>query len=220
VEAEFDWRGLPRNWQFVNSYGTTASVQKRRLSVEDLGRSITVAGDYRITTVNAGNEPIHVAIRGDWNFKDEELAQMAGRVINSQRHFWDDHSQKYYLVTLVPMDEGPNSFSFGGTGLLDSFALFATPNAQVPLLRGLLAHEYFHNWNPMQLGKMPDPEQAMYWLSEGFTEFYAYELLYRNRIISSDEYIAEYNQRLREYYTLAVRTEPNSRIVKDFWNDR
>ncbi|HSI87742.1 MAG TPA: hypothetical protein VK918_01720, partial [Pyrinomonadaceae bacterium] len=219
VDARFDWRGLPRDWKFANSYGIETRIQKRRLSLDDLCRSVTVAGDFRVTTIKAGKDPVHVAIRGAWNFKDEELAQMAGRVINSQRKFWKDHSQKYFLVTLIPIDEGPNSYSFGGTGLLDSFALFATPNAQVSLLRGLLAHEYFHNWNPLKLGKMPDAEQSMYWLSEGFTEFYAYELLHRNRIISAEEYIAEVNQRIKEYYTSPVRTDPNTRIVEDFWND-
>jgi predicted metalloprotease with PDZ domain len=220
LDVRFDWRGFPPQWRFANSYGLNPGVQKRRLSLDDLGRSVIVAGDFRITTVKAGKEPVHVAIRGEWEFKDKELAGMAGRVISSQREFWNDHSQKYFLVTLVPIDEGPNSYSFGGTGLLDSFALFATSNAQVPLLRGLLAHEYFHNWNPVRLGKMPDPEQSMYWLSEGFTEFYTYELLHRSRIISDEELIEEFNRRIKEYYTLPTRTEPNSRIVSDFWNDR
>ena len=145
---------------------------------------------------------------------------MAARVITAQREFWNDHSQKYYLITLVPLDEGPESYSFGGTGLLDSFALFATPNAEVAGLRGLLAHEYFHNWNPVQLGKMPDPERSMYWFSEGFTDFYTYELLHRSNLISTDEYIAEINRRISDYYMLPVRTAPNERIVDDFWTNR
>jgi len=220
VDAEFDWRGFPRVWAFANSYGTKAAVQKRRLPLEDLGRSITVAGDFRITRVLAGKRPVHLAIRGEWKFKDEELAQMAARVIETQRDFWDDHSQKFYLITLVPLDEGPNSYSYGGTGLLDSFALFATPDADVAGLRGLLAHEYFHNWNPVQLGKMPDPERSMYWLSEGFTDFFTYELLHRSKLISTAEYIAEINRRISDYFMLPVRTAPNARNVDDFWTDR
>ncbi|HEX2641027.1 MAG TPA: hypothetical protein VHL50_10665, partial [Pyrinomonadaceae bacterium] len=116
--------------------------------------------------------------------------------------------------------EGPNSFSYGGTGLNNSFALFATPQATVGALRGLLAHEYFHNWNPAALGRMPDPEQQVSWFSEGFTEFYTYRLLLRGGLMTRDVYIAKNNELIREYYLLESRNAPNSRIIKEFWSDR
>ena len=219
IDVTFDWKGFSSGWNFANSYGIRSRKQKVRFLAEELGRSITAAGDFRVTSVDVGKNRLNVAIRGKWNFADAELAEMVRKVIVSQREFWNDHSQKYFLVTLVPIDEGPNAFSFGGTGLLDSFALFATPNADVTRLRGLLAHEYFHNWNPVRIGKMPDPEQQLYWLSEGFTEFYTYELLARNGLISEDEYVDELNSRIREYFRLPTRTEPNERIVQDFWKD-
>ena len=140
-------------------------------------------------------------------------------MIETERDFFTDHSQKYYLVTLVPANEEPDSLSLGGTGLTDSFALFATPNATISGFRGLLAHEYAHNWLPLRLGRMPEPEQELYWFSEGFTEFYAYKILRSGGLITAAEYSEAYNELIREYYTLPVRGEPNSRIVKDFWND-
>lgn len=220
INVTFDWRGLPKEWTLADSYGTGGRKRTAQILFEDLGRTITVAGDFRTSKTLAAGKPVNVAIRGKWNFADSELTEMVRRVIESQREFWKDYSQEKFLVTLVPLEEGPNAFSFGGTGLQDSFALFATQNAEVARLRGLLAHEYFHSWNPTALGKMGEPEQHVYWFSEGFTEFYTYQLLHRSGIISEAEFIDSYNGLIREYYMLPTRNEPNERIVRDFWNDR
>ena len=147
-------------------------------------------------------------------------AALAVPEFQTERDFFADHSQKYYLVTLVQTDEGPNTSSFGGTGLTDSFALFATPEASVDRIRGLLSHEYAHNWIPGKLGQMPDPEQSLYWFSEGFTEFYTFKLLLNGGLITTSEFASAYNDRIRDYYVLPVRTSPNDRIVADFWKDR
>ncbi len=158
-----------------------------------------------------------MASRGKWEFEDGSLVDTVRKIINVQREFWRDHSQKYYLVTLVPLADGNNSYSFGGTGLTDSFALFATPNATIDKIKGLIAHEYAHNWIAPKLGRMPDPEQQLYWFSEGFTEFYTLRLLLRGEIISDEEFVAAYNERIREYYLLPVKSAGNDRIVKEFW---
>lgn len=219
IDVSFSWLGLPKDWILADSFGTGGRTRRTNIAFEKLGQTITVAGDFRLTEVAVAGKPVSVAMRGKWNFADAELAEMVRRVIASQREFWKDNSQDRFLVTLVPIDEGPNAFSFGGTGLQDSFALFATPNAEVPRLRWLLAHEYFHNWNPTALGKMGDPEQRLYWFSEGFTEFYTFRLLYRSGIITEAEFIETYNNLIREYFMLPVRGETNERIVRDFWND-
>jgi predicted metalloprotease with PDZ domain len=219
VNIELEFKGFPKEWAFANSFGTDRTSQNIRTTVGRFKAAIFVAGDFRTVQRTVGGKKLTLAIRGKWDFADADLADMTGRVIETNRAFWNDRSQEQYLVTLVPIDEGPNAFSYGGTGLHDSFALFATPNATVPRLLGILAHEYFHNWNPGSLGKMPDPEQQMYWFSEGFTEFYTFELLERAGLITLAEKIDEFNKRIREYYLLPVRTEPNDRIVKDFWTN-
>ena len=220
TDVSIDWKGFPGTWTIGNSFGLQEKRQEFRTKLSQLLSAIFIAGDFRVTTGKVKGNDVNVAIRGEWQFKDVELADMIRRVIETERDFFKDHSQKYYFVTLVPLDEGPNSFSFGGTGLTDSFALFATGNAAVDRIRGLLAHEYAHNWIPGRLGLMPDPEQALYWFSEGFTEFYTYRLLHRGGLITPSEFVDANNELIREYYMSPVRSASNERILKDFWKDR
>ncbi len=219
-DISIEWKGFSKGWTVANSFATAKRKQKFQAKLSELRSAIFVAGDFRLTATKAKGNGVNIAIRGQWQFKDAELAEMIRRVIETERDFFADHSQKYYLVTLVQTDEGPNAFSFGGTGLTDSFALFATPNATVDRIRGLLAHEYAHNWIPGKLGRMPETEQALYWFSEGFTEFYTYKLLFRGGLITPAEFASAYNELIREYYMLPVRSASNDRVVKDFWTDR
>lgn len=215
-----EWKGFPNEWMLANSFGVGERKQKFVISPDEFRTAIFVAGDFRLSRTSVNGKPVDIAIRGKWQFMDAELAESIRRVVETQRNFWNDHSQNKYLVTLVPLDEDPNASSFGGTGLTDSFALFATTNATVDGVRGLLAHEYAHNWIAQKLGQMPKVEQQLYWFSEGFTEFYTYRLLLRSGQITLPEFVTAYNDRLREYYMSPVRTAPNERIVKDFWTDR
>jgi predicted metalloprotease with PDZ domain len=222
VKAKFEWKNFPKQWTIANSFDTEKRAQVIRKRLGELRQAVFVAGDFRIVRTKAAGNPVNIAIRGKWQFADAELAEMTRRIVEVERDFFEDHSQKYYLVTLVPIDGGgPNSISTGGTGLTDSFALFSTSNARLDLFRRLLAHEYVHNWIPGKLGRMPArDEQSLYWFSEGFTDFYTYELLRRGNLILDAEYVERYNELIREYYMLPVREAPNERILRDFWTNR
>jgi len=220
VSVSLSWERLPKTWTVANSLGAGSLKQRIATEFGNLRSAVYVAGDFRLNKTTVAGDPLFVAVRGEWQFTDGALTEEIRRVIEAERGFWNDHSQDFYLVTLVPTNEGPNALSFGGTGLHDSFALFATPNASIPRLRTVLAHEYAHNWIPTRLGKFPDPEQSMYWFSEGFTEYYTYQLLFRSGLITKDELIGNYNSLIREYYLSPVRTASNQRIVSDFWKDQ
>src|SRR6185436_14201604 len=71
-----------------------------------------------------------------------------------------------------------------------------------------------------RIGRMPDRDEARdYWLSEGFTDFYAYRMLVRDGIWSIEDFADAMNETLTAYWGSPVRAEPNSRVIADFWND-
>ncbi len=220
VHATFAWRGLPRDWSVATSYGAGSRTQRFTGLLGDLQHSIFVAGDFRLRTLSIRSKPVVVAMRGRWKFTDDDFNQLVAKVFTIEREFWNDFNYPYYVITLIPLEGSPGQYSIGGTALKNSFATFVTTNAAIEDLKHLLAHELFHNWNPESLGRLREPEQYMYWFSEGFTDYYTYELLRRSGLFTEQQYVDHYNELLRQYYLSPVRTADNERILKDFFADQ
>jgi predicted metalloprotease with PDZ domain len=213
------WRNLPKSWTLANSFGTSQKNQSFRTTIEDFVHAVFIGGDFRIQFTPIGGKPVYTAVRGTWQFSDAAFAEMVQKIIKVEREFWRDYSTPYYLVTLLPLQAPPNVVNTGGSGLTNSFANFATSNGELERFKDLLAHEYFHNWNSVKLGRLKEPETLLYWFSEGFTDYYAYLLLLRSGLITIDEYLQRYNRLIREYYLSPVREASNQRVLQDFWND-
>ncbi len=111
----------------------------------------------------------------------------------------------------------------GGTGLTNSFGLFVSKDATpevMPKFKYLLAHEHFHNWNGRVIHRQ-DPEELVYWFSEGFTNHFTHRLGVRAGLFSLEEFLSFFNERaLKKYYSSPARNMTNQDVLRDFWNDR
>ncbi len=222
------WINLPPEWTISNTFGSntfgsnTFGTNQRQQTFTSTLRAFTssvfVGGDFRLRAVTVQGRPVQIALRGTWQFTDEELAMLVGKIFVLERGFWNDYDYPNYLITLLPLAASAQGAANSGTGLNDSFAMFATPNSTLHDLKYLLAHELFHNWNPRRLGRIPNPPESLYWFTEGVTDYYAYRLLWRGGLITLDEYLAKYNEVLRNYYTSPMRNESNERLGREFFS--
>lgn len=213
------WINLPPDWSLSNSYGTNQARQEFRASMNGMRNAVFLGGDFQVRQTAVREKPVYIAMRGKWEFKAEEFISLVAKIVELEREFWDDFDHPYYLVTLLPLESRGMGMSIGGTGLINSFATFVTPNAPIERLRFLIAHEYFHNWNTQGIGRMKEPEQLRYWFSEGFTDYYTWLLLLRGGLVSLDQYVTEFNQMLREYYLSPVNTADNQRVRQEFFSN-
>jgi predicted metalloprotease with PDZ domain len=91
---------------------------------------------------------------------------------------------------------------------------------------GLIAHEYFHNWNvkrlrPVELGPF-DYENENYvktlWVAEGFTDYYADILPKRAGIDSKDEFLSGISNQIEQVQTIPGRlVTPVNMASYDTW---
>lgn len=188
--------------------------------VGDVLESILIGGE-KLQVHALPDEHLRVAMLGEYSFTHQAFVELALAVVTSQRAFWGDHGEPF-LITVAPQTKVVGSLSLGGTGRSDAFVLQMSEDAPIASLRHLLAHEYFHTWNPRRLGheRGDVPEGGDKWFSEGFTEFYTWRLLLRAGLYTLEDFVADWNAALIEHDTSPVRTEPNARIVADYWNDR
>ena len=189
-----DWNNLPTDWTTANSFGTECRIQEFSASLEDLRSAVYVSGDYRVLLID--NQSTFLALRGAWQFSDEALCHLTRQILDMEKSFWGDDSLPYFLITLTPGEAG----GFAGVGQRNSFLVLVTPDASLNDLKGLLAHELFHRWHPGQM-LLVGPRDNYGWFYEGFTNFYVRRLLLRANLLSSEDFLKEYNETLFGYYS-------------------
>jgi predicted metalloprotease with PDZ domain len=227
-DVRLRWRGFEEaGWKVACSFGLPRDGRvEARSSLWSLQSALYMAGDLRLHELRPLGRPAVIALTGDrWRFREDDLVILTGVILETERRFFDDPGSDFYLVGLIPAgpELGPDSSSLGGTGLTQSFSMIMNPNAGLDdgglSVAGLVTHEYFHEWNGQVIRRV-DPEQLVYWFSEGFTNFYTRRLMLRAGLSEPEDYVASLNRALDTYFTSPVRNAPNARILADFWEDR
>lgn len=216
--ARFDWLGQT-DLAFASDLETIGGKQRRGTrqgTLRDVQTSIVIGGkDLQI----ARSGPVRFATVGAFAFRPQQAAELAERILSTQRAFWGDPYAPF-LVTMSPL-VAPSAFSktVQGNGRSAGFTTQVTPNTSLEDLAVLFAHENFHTWNPGQLGGQGPQGSLGLWFSEGFTDFYARRLLLRSGVISAQRFVDLWNDALIGYAMSPVRALPNAQSAERFWKD-
>lgn len=223
-DVVLNWKNFPEAYNLQNSFGTNQRIQKiKNTSENEFMESVFLGGDYRTHELDIKNNKVAFSTRGKWQvFQDSTLIKILKTTIMKQRDFWKDHSQPYFSVNITPTVQEHGS-SFQGTGLSNSFDCSAANNKHLDLngLVYLFNHELQHNW----IGHLikNEDEEAQYWFSEGFTDYYTIKNIAKYKINNLDEnyFINEFNNTIKLLYTSSVKEAPNSEITyENFWTSR
>ena len=219
VKVRVRFTNLPADWTFASSFG----LERRAVAFEGkllrFRESLFVGGDFRLIMRSARGGQVATAVRGAWPFTDDALGDRVQSIVDGARGFWRDDSQPDFLIALMPVAAPPEAASRGGTGLTHSFATWTTTVASLDTLDRLMVHEYFHTWNPNDLGTMPEPEALGYWFSEGFTDYYTHLMRLRWHMLTLEGFAAEFDTVLQSLAHMKENTLPNARIGERFFSE-
>lgn len=213
--AVFRWRG-PANLGFASD------LQHRdgRTDLKGISQSVLIGG-RNLHLATSSDQKVTIASVGDYAFDQRIFDETVLKIIEAERHFWRDETSEPYLVAMSPVRHSEGLTNYGGTGRSDAFALWMDDSVGIDAVRTLLAHEYFHTWNPERLGgsRLRPLGPKDYWFSEGLTDFYARRLLLRSGLITSAQFTSIWNDALRQYANSSFRTAKNDTIAGAYWND-
>jgi predicted metalloprotease with PDZ domain len=170
-------------------------------TLDDLGSTIVVTGDYRIFKRQAGNTGMVFAISGEWSFGDEELFDVIERIVVCEiALFGSSPHDRYLFVCDRNPARGGEKFDHYGVHIggsvillldsrLDRSQLFDTPMS-------IIAHEFFHNWN----GEALWPRGSDFlWFTEGATVYYSYKVLLDLDIITERQFECKRREIISRY---------------------
>jgi predicted metalloprotease with PDZ domain len=216
--ARFAWSGFPAEWKIASDLDHLAAA--RPGTVTDVVESVAIgAPDLAVVRRDVGGAPVRVAVRGVWDFTPEAFADAVAAVVLAENALWGDAGRPF-VVTLAPLGDARPRFSYSGTARADAFSVASTTGFSLADGSRLLAHEYMHTWIGGEIGGPPAEAATAFWLTEGWTDFYAGRALLRGGLWTPAEFATELNRVLLRNATSPARAAPNSAIVERFWTDQ
>jgi predicted metalloprotease with PDZ domain len=200
ITANFDFHGLPNDWTLATSFGTPENHSEYCQSFvgpwEAVADAVFAAGDFRIRRFQIGRRAAVLAIRSQWIFTDDQAIAKIQQAVSIVRDFWHDDNFPYFLVTVAPYDQDRGSSD--GSAFTNAFWMFLSRLDPLETQLPTLAHETFHAWDLRKMGPY-DSYAKFNWFHEGFTQYYAYQLVYLAGLIPLSAYVESLNRDLRLY---------------------
>lgn len=212
---------LPAGWKAASSLGVGAHVGAR-LSPNDLRNAVYLAGQIALHTAERSGRRVTVALPDCFGFTPAELADRATVIVTHLCDFMDEAEFPPTLVTAVPVGEAVKAEEarLAGAGLYQSLALWVAPQSRLTdAFENLFAHELFHHWNGRAL-KARSPDKLVSWFIEGFTDYYAWRILYESGHWPPETYAKWINRVLREYHRNPAIRASNQDIAERYWKER
>jgi len=226
--AAFSWRAGPSRFSFASDLqhmadpATPGRKPARPGTVADIQESISLGGsDVRVAGETSKGSGVRIASRGAYSFAAPDFEALTLRIIAAERRFWGDGPAPF-LVALAPLAARPGSVQYSGAGRTDAFAIWYDQAMPLDRAKWLLAHEYFHTWNARQIGKLNADrleEPAGYWVSEGFTDYYARRMTLGAGVWTLQDFADAWNEVLKSYDLSSERRTPNKQLIGKYWND-
>ncbi|HEX8572501.1 MAG TPA: hypothetical protein VF759_07110 [Allosphingosinicella sp.] len=215
--ARFRWGRLPRGWTVASDLD---HLDGKPTTLANLINSVAIGGErLQVVRRDLRGAPLRVALLGDWSFTADQLADTVAPIVAAEDSFWEERSSPF-LVAMAPLGELPSGLSYTGTGRTDAFSIASTSAFELKQAVRFLAHEYMHSWVPIELGGMPEEDEARdYWFSEGFNDYLASKVLLRAGLWTLAEWAADKNETLLRYGTSPAKTVKGSDIAARFWTD-
>lgn len=217
--ATFAWVGAPNGFGFASDLQHIAL--NRQATVADVLESVSIGGwPLHVSGSLAGKDGVRIATIGTFGFRSAAFDAALKGIIEAERRFWGEGGRAPMLVTAIALRHAAGHTSSAGTGRGDAFAMWIDESAPLDGIIWLLGHEYFHHWNPAELGALPKDEATEYWLSEGFTDYYARALLLRAGIVTAGQFAGQWNHMLNAYARSRNRDVSNAAMAGRYYADR
>ncbi|HEU5180698.1 MAG TPA: hypothetical protein VFW45_07885 [Candidatus Polarisedimenticolia bacterium] len=175
-------------------------VGRYRVDDEDhLRNSFLMVGSQRESRLAVGEAEILLALAGPMGSSMEQVEPAIARFLNAAGALFHGAPPRRILVA-GSVGARPGSLD-GGTFGDDVSFLADEPLSEynADRWRPFLCHEIFHLWN----GNTLHFDRQAYWFTEGFTEYYAFQLPRRLGQISSDEFRRKVGDKAAAYLEAA-----------------
>lgn len=209
VDREFDltinWN-VPQDFTLFNSFGAFSETQNVKTSIAKLWDSLFLGGNtIRYQKKEIQGYPVYIAFEGYWDkIKDDKLADIVTKLLETQRKSWGDFDFPYFLISFLSVDADCSAtVYYAGTAHQNSFRAYFPKSCKfMPEMSILISHELMHVWigKKIIVGKERGKIDGK-WFTEGFSDYYGRIMAFRAGLLNIRSYFLSLNRDLESYFT-------------------
>lgn len=192
----------------------TGMPQKKNLFVandyDHLADCPILIGDLQIAEFTVMNKRHTIAWQGRMVRDKESITQNFKKIVEEEGKMFGKLPYDNYVFLIITV---PDEY-YGGLEHKNSTAILMPEYKLIDdfdykIFLTTVSHEFFHTWNvkrirPKELGPFDYTKEVytnLLWLSEGFTSYYEWVILWRAGIVKEDEYMKHLTSSI-DFYTL------------------
>jgi predicted metalloprotease with PDZ domain len=163
-------------------------------------------GTQQILEFTVRDIPHRVAICGEGNCDPAILCADLQKVVEGAVEIMGDIPYPHYTFLINLASEGNGGLEHANSMLLQVDRWTFKPEESYKRFLELAAHEYFHVWNvkrirpstlrPFDYGQ--ENYTRLLWVAEGFTDYYAGQILRRAGLLTPDEYLDALSKSIKD----------------------
>ncbi|MEM9839074.1 MAG: hypothetical protein AAF830_07960 [Pseudomonadota bacterium] len=199
-------------------FGVINGASEGILRGDELTNLLLSAGDDAAMLELGGSSFGAISFAPDLITADAVLARISPIVAEASQVFPESDDAWYFVTVQNAGPEIENGFALGGTAVRSAFALYASPSFDFEnfayVFDGIVAHEYFHNWNGVLFFVSGDEEHGARWFVEGFTDFYTRRLAHRAGVWTREQAQEHLNGQLSSFLDSPFQNAPLADIIE------
>ena len=166
---------------------------------DTLADSPVEVGNQQVLEFEFQQIPHFVSLYGDGNCDPARLLSDFRKIVEAAVPIVGQIPYRHYTFLLQLLPEGSGGLEHINSASIQVSRWTFRPEGSYRKFLGLVAHEYFHLWNvkrirPQGLGPFDYSRETytrLLWVSEGFTEYYANQILRRSGLITAEQYLED-----------------------------
>jgi len=172
-------------------------------------------GTHQVLEFTVDGIPHQVALYGQGNFQPDSLIKDMRRIVETARQIVGEIPYRRYVFIVHLLHQGGGGLEHRNSCVLQVSRWTFQPESAYRGFLGLVAHEYFHVWNVKNIRPCPlgpfnyDAENytRLLWIAEGFTTYYAGQIMLRAGYRTPQSYLDGLASRVRY-----LRSTPGNRV--------
>ena len=172
-----------------------------------LADSPVEVGNHQVLEFKFQEIPHFISLYGDGNHDAGRLLSDFHKIVEAAVSIVGEIPYRHYTFLIQLLPEGGGGLEHINSASIHVSRWTFRPEGSYRKFLSLVAHEYFHLWNvkrirPQGLGPFDYTRETytrLLWVSEGFTEYYANQILRRSGLITAERYLEDLSGTIQEF---------------------